>query len=179
MPVTQDHFYNINTNQDHLIPCNAILAPVRHFFQGRDVQRKSVTDTRAWEVDGQALAHLRKQCCHWRGAQRGGEQADWRKDVLKFKRYQMSPFCFPCTGRGMVDGSNKRRDGWKEIVASARRHPSVQFSGFPSIRFLHPSCFWSLLLTLVTSPLLAVTTFLLISGLWRPRNPSQTVGSPK
>ena len=43
--------------------------------------------------------------------------------------------------------------------------PSIcSVSGFPSIRFLHPSCFWSLLLTLVTSPLLAVTTFLLISG---------------
>ena len=51
----------------------------------------------------------------------------------------MSPFYFPCTGRGMADGSNKRRDGWKEIVASPLRHPSVQFPVFrPFAFFIRP-----------------------------------------
>ena len=40
--------------------------------QGCNVQRESVADPRPGEVDGQALAHLCKQCCHWRRPQRGG-----------------------------------------------------------------------------------------------------------
>ena len=45
--------------------------------QGRNVERESVSDPRPGEVDGQAVAHLCKQRCHRRRAQRGGRT--WTK----------------------------------------------------------------------------------------------------
>ena len=99
------------------------------------------------KVDGQTVAHLCEQRCHWRGAQWG--KRDWCEIRLLWLLTNLSFLAIYFAGRGMVDGSNKRWDGRKKIVLDSLFSLSfcIHFQVRPlSVHFAYQSVpFWRLL----------------------------------
>ena len=117
------------------------------------------------KVDGQTVAHLCEQRCHWRGAQWG--KRNWCEIRLLWLLTNLSFLAVYFAGRGMVDGSNKRWDGRKKIVlfdylfslSFCIHLLSFQVRPF-SVHFAYQSVpFWRLLFSCVWARLLCLVVF--------------------